>query len=154
MEDLDELDKKILDALQKNARVTTKELSFDLKLSQTPIYERIKRLERDGYIDKYVALLSKNRLGKSMVSFCSVQLKEHAKPFLQKFEKEVMSLPEVIECYYIAGNFDYLLKVVIKDMGEYQNFLVNKLASLDNIANAQSMFVMTEIKWSTELPVE
>ncbi len=154
MEELDDTDKRILDALQKNARVTAKELSFDLKLSQTPVYERIKRLEREGFVEKYVALLSKDKLGKGILAFCSVQLREHARPFLKKFEQEIMTFPEVLECYYIAGNFDYLLKVVIKDMNAYQHFLVNKLAALDNITNAQSMFVMTEIKWSTELPLE
>jgi Lrp/AsnC family transcriptional regulator, leucine-responsive regulatory protein len=153
MQDLDEIDTQILLALQQNARTTTKELSYDLKLSQTPIYERIKRLERDGYIKGYVAILNKEKIGKPMLAYCSVQLKEHAKPFLLEFEKEVIKFTEVVECYYIAGNFDYLIRVVVKDIAEYQNFMVNKLAALENILNAQSMFVMTEVKWSTALPL-
>ena len=140
-------------ALQKNARITTKELSSDLKLSQTPIYERIKRLEREGFINNYVAILNKEKIGKPMVTYCSVQLKEHAKPFLKQFEEEVVRFEEVVECFYIAGNFDYLLRVIVKDIAEYQNFLVNKLAALENIQNVQSMFVMTEVKWSTQLPL-
>jgi Lrp/AsnC family leucine-responsive transcriptional regulator len=152
MNELDEIDLKILKALQKNARTTTKELSFNLKLSQTPIYERIKRLEREGFIGNYVAILNKEKMGKPMLAYCNVQLKEHAKPFLQKFEKEVIQFTEVVECYYIAGNFDYLLRVLVKDIAEYQNFMVNKLAALENIQNVQSMFVMTEVKWSTEVP--
>lgn len=153
MNDLDEIDLKILGYLQKNARITTKELSYNLKLSQTPIYERVKRLERDGFINAYVALLNKEKLGKPMLAYCNVQLKEHAKPFLELFEKEVIQFKEVVECYYVAGNFDYLLRVVVKDIAEYQNFMVNKLAAIDNIQNAQSMFVMTEVKWATEVPL-
>jgi DNA-binding Lrp family transcriptional regulator len=151
--ELDEIDKQILEALQRNARVTTKELSYDLKLSQTPIYERIKRLERDGVIKGYVALLDKDKVGKPMLTYCSVQLKEHTKPFLEQFEREVVTFNEVVECYYIAGNFDYLLRVLVKDIAQYQNFLVNKLAALENIQNVQSMFVMTEVKWSTKTPL-
>jgi DNA-binding Lrp family transcriptional regulator len=151
--ELDEIDRQILDALQRNSRITTKELSCDLKLSQTPIYERIKRLEREGVIKGYVALLNKEKVGKPMLAYCSVQLKEHAKPFLEQFEREVVTFSEVVECYYIAGNFDYLLRVLVKDIAQYQNFLVNKLAALKNIQNVQSMFVMTEVKWSTETPL-
>jgi Lrp/AsnC family transcriptional regulator, leucine-responsive regulatory protein len=154
MNELDDIDKQILQALQQNARTTIKELSFDLKLSQTPIYERIKRLERDGFIQGYVALLSKEKLDKPMLAYCNVQLKEHAKPFLVEFEQEVVKFHEVVECYYIAGNFDYLLRVLVKDIAEYQNFMVNKLAALENIQNVQSMFVMTEVKWSTRLPIK
>lgn len=154
MVSLDDIDKKILKAFQKNSRTTTKELSVDLKLSSTPIYERIKRLEREGYIKDYVALLDRDKIGKPMLAYCNVLLKEHAKPFLEKFEKDVVKFSEVVECYYIAGSYDYLLRVVVKDIAEYQNFLVNKLAALDNIQNAQSMFVMTEVKWSTSLPID
>ncbi len=154
IEGLDKIDEQILSELQHNSRITTKELCSILNLSQTPIYERIKRLEREGYIKNYVALLDKDKLGKQMVVFCNVQLKEHAKPYLMEFEEEIKKLKEVVECYYIAGNFDYTLKVMVKDMKAYQNFLVNKLASLENIGNAQSLFVMTEVKWSTEVPID
>jgi DNA-binding Lrp family transcriptional regulator len=154
MIDLDDIDKLILESLQKNSRITTKELSYDLGLSQTPIYERIKRLERDGFIQNYVAILNQEKLGKKLLAYCSVQLKEHAKPFLKQFEAEVVKFPEVVECYYIAGNFDYLLRVLVRDISEYQNFMVNKLAALENIQNAQSMFVMTPVKYSTAIPIE
>lgn len=154
IEGLDKIDEQILSELQHNSRISTKELSGLLGLSQTPIYERIKRLEREGYIKNYVALLDKDKIGKSMVVFCNVQLKEHAKPFLLEFENEIKKFKEVVECYYIAGNFDYTLKVLVKDMKSYQHFLVNKLAALENIGNAQSLFVMTEIKGSTEIPFD
>ena len=153
MTELDQIDKQILEVLQKNSRTTTKELSYDLDLSQTPIYERIKRMEREGVISGYVALLDREKIGKPLLTYCSVQLKEHAKPFLEQFEREVVTFTEVVECYYLAGNFDYLLRVMVKDIAQYQNFLVNKLAALENIQNVQSMFVMTEVKWSTQIPL-
>lgn len=149
----DATDMKILRLLQQNARLTHKELADKLHLTTTPVYERIRRLEREGYILKQVALLNKDKVGKSLVAYCNVSLKEHARPFLRKFEKEVLSLTEVVECYHIAGNYDYLLKVMVKDMAEYQNFIVHKLATLDNIGQAQSSFVMTEVKYSTALPI-
>ncbi len=110
-------------------------------------------MEEDGYIRKYVALADKDKLGLSLLAFCNVSLKEHARDALLNFEEQVRGLPEVIECYHIAGLFDYLLKVVVTDMAAYQHFIVNKLAAFDNIGNVQSMFVMTEIKYSTRLPV-
>lgn len=151
MTPLDQIDINILSALQQDSNVTTKELSARFGLSQTPIYERIKRLEKEGVIEKYVVFVNKAKANKGLLAYCNVQLKEHAKPFLEEFELEVVKFTEVQECYYIAGNFDYLLRVLVKDIAEYQNFMVNKLAALPNIQNAQSMFVMTEIKYSTEI---
>ena len=153
MENLDNVDLTILKLLQQNAQITSKELSSHLNLSLSPIYERIKRLEKDGYIKPYVTILDKEKMGFTLIGFCHVSLKEHAKPFLDKFEEDVLQFNEVVECYHVTGNFDYMLKVLIKDMKEYQNFIVNKLAILENIGNAQSQFVMTEIKNTTFLPI-
>lgn len=150
---IDQIDLKILEHLQHDSQTPIKELCTVLNLSQTPVYERIKRLEKEGIIKSYVALLDKSKVGKSMVVFCNVMLKEHATPFLKKFEQEVLSLQEVVECYYISGNYDYLLKVIVTGMADYQHFIVNKLAALDNIGNVQSSFVMTEIKDSTAIPL-
>ena len=154
MSPLDSIDRKLLHYLQEDAQLTTKELASKLSLTTTPVHERIKRLEKEGIITQYVALIDKHKVEKGLVGFCNVWLKEHSHPYLKKFEHEVVSLKEVIECYHIAGNFDYLLKVMVKDMTAYQHFIVNKLAKLDNIGNAQSSFVMTEIKHSTALPLE
>jgi Lrp/AsnC family leucine-responsive transcriptional regulator len=154
MEKLDLIDLQLLRLLQKDAQKTHKEIAGQLHLSVTPVYERIKRLEKQGFINKYVALLDKDKINKSLVAYCNVSLKEHAQFMIKKFEKEVLKFKEVVECYNIAGQFDYLLKVMVKDMKEYQHFITNKLAVLDNIGNTQSMFVMNEIKYSTELPVE
>jgi Lrp/AsnC family leucine-responsive transcriptional regulator len=153
MRNLDATDWRILRLLQENAKYTNKEIAARLGMTTTPVYERIKRLEEDGYVSRYVALLNREQLGLHMLAFCNVSLKEHSQPFLKQFESEVRSLQEVVACYHLAGIYDYLLKVIIKDMAAYQDFIVNKLASLDNIGKVQSSFVMTPIKESTQLPI-
>lgn len=150
---LDQMDRRILDLLQEDAKYTHKEIATQLGMTTTPVYERIKKLEGNGYIRGYVALVDKTMLGYTLVAYTNVSLKEHSHKFLHQFEAEVHTLPEVIECYHIAGMYDYLLKVIAGDMAAYQDFIVNKLAALDNIGNVQSSFVMTEIKYSTRLPV-
>ena len=151
---LDATDKQILNLLQENAKYTNKEIAEKLHMTTTPIFERIKKLEREGFIQKYVALVDRKKAQRSLVAFCDVSLKEHTTEYLECFQRDVQSLVEVVECYHIAGMFDYLLKVVVPDMETYQNFVAKKLASLDNIGRVQSSFVMTEIKYSTALPFE
>ena len=152
MYQLDTIDKRILQLLQQDAKQTNKEIVAKLNLTTTPVYERIKRLEREGFINKYVALVDQKKVQLGLVAFSNVSLKEHAAKYLIRFEKDVQSLDEVVECYHIAGMFDYLLKVVVKDMETYQHFVAKKLAGLENIGQVQSAFVMTEIKHSTCLP--
>ena len=154
MNSIDAMDLRILQLLQEDAKITTKEIAAQLGMTTTPVFERIKRMEREGYIRNYVALLDKNKVGLSLMAFTNVSLKEHFTEFLTRFEEAVRSLPEVIECYHIAGHYDYLLKVVVKDMPAYQNFVTKKLAALENIGKVQSSFVMTEVKYSTRLFLE
>lgn len=146
---LDQTDVRILQLLQNDARLTNKEIADKLGKTVTPIYERIKWLEQDGYIQCYVAVLDKNKIDKNLVAFTNVQLKEHSHPMLKAFEKDIVKLPEVMECHHMTGIYDYLLKIVVKDMNEYQDFIVNKLAKLSNIGTVQSGFVMTEVKHET-----
>ena len=153
MNQLDATDLRILDLLQRNSKWTTKEIAAQIGMTTTPVFERIKRLEKSGYVDKYIALLNREKLGLNLMAFVNVSLKEHNAVFLEKFVSSIISLPEVMECYHVAGLFDYLLKVIVKDMDEYQHFVSKKLAGLDNIGKVQSSFVMTEIKHSTALNV-
>ena len=153
MNQLDATDLRILDLLQRNSKLTTKEIAAHIGMTTTPVFERIKRLEKNGYVDKYIALLNREKLGLTLLAFVNVSLKEHNTAYLEKFVESVISLPEVMECYHVAGLFDYLLKVIVKDMDEYQHFVAKKLAGLDNIGKVQSSFVMTEIKSSTALNV-
>lgn len=150
MSTLDSTDKELLRVLQNNSNFTTKELAEKLHLSTTPVYERQRRLERDGYIRKYVAILNKERLGKRLMVFCHVKLKQHERGMGEKFVQAINVLEEVMECYNISGEYDFMLKVVVEDMPRYQSFIMNKLTMIENIGSTHSVFVMGEIKTSTE----
>ncbi len=151
---IDTTDKAILKLLQQNGKYTIKELATKLNLTATPIFERIKRLESNGFIESYKAILNRKKIGLSLLTFCNISLKSHEATFISKFEKDILQFDEVIECYHTAGVYDYLIKVMVKNMDEYQFFLAKKLASIENIGQVQSAFVMTEIKSTTNLPVQ
>ncbi|MFN3590002.1 MAG: Lrp/AsnC family transcriptional regulator [Spirosomataceae bacterium] len=152
MQNLDPVDLHILQLLQKDGLMTNKEIAAELNLTTTPVHERIKRLRRDGIIEKYTIEVNRKKLNKNLIVFCNVSLKEHAQAYLTKFEEDVQTLPEVVECYCISGGSDFLLKIIVSDIDEYKHFILNKLAALSNIGNAQSHFVVTEVKQSTILP--
>jgi Lrp/AsnC family leucine-responsive transcriptional regulator len=151
--DIDKVDKKILQLLQENAKLTTKEIAAQMDLTTTPVYERIRRLEKNGYITGYVALVNRKKVDKNLIAFLSISLKEHSQKALLKFEKEILIFPKVTECYHIAGQYDFLLKILVKDMQDYHEFTFNRLASLDNIAHVQTDFVMNDLKYSTSIPL-
>lgn len=154
MHGLDPVDIKILQLLQQDALMTTKEIAAALHLTTTPVHERIKRLKRDGIIERYTIQVNKKKLNKNLTVFCNVSLKEHAQEFLSKFEADIQHLSEVVECYCISGDSDFLLKVIVSDMDEYKHFILNKLAAISNIGNARSHFVVTEAKQSSVLPID
>lgn len=146
---IDELDKRILRHLQQDSKKTNKEIANDLGLSVTAIYERIKKLEREGVISKYVALVNPDRVEKGFMVLCQIKLIQHKKEILTKFEKDITSLPEVIECLHVSGDYDYILKVLVKDMDAYREFMVAKLTSLDHIGSTKSVFTINKVKQST-----
>lgn len=150
---LDSIDKKLLKLLQTDSKKTTKELSLKLNLSVTAVYERIKKLEREGIIDKYVALLNKSKVEKGFVVFCHLKLIQHTKEFLTKFESEVVKLNEILECHHVSGDYDYILKIVVKDMEAYREFLVTKLTTLQHIGSTHSIFMISEVKNTTVVEV-
>jgi Lrp/AsnC family transcriptional regulator, leucine-responsive regulatory protein len=143
---LDGKDLSILRLLQDNARITVKEISEKIHLSTTPVHERIKRMEESGVIKQYATLLDYSKVKKGLMVICYVSLKQHSKNAGDKFIKTIQELGEVIECYNISGEFDFMLKVVAEDMNAYYNFHVNKLSSIENMGNVQSVFVMGVIK--------
>ncbi|WP_396601314.1 Lrp/AsnC family transcriptional regulator [Algibacter sp. R77976] len=147
----DSTDKKLLEHLQKDSKQTNKELSNKLGLSVTAVYERIKKLEREGYINSYVAVVDKEKVGRNFVVFCHVKLVQHSQEFVKRFEKEVTSINEVLECYHLSGDYDYLLKIIVKNMAEYREFMVNKLTNLNHIGSTHSMFVITEVKYTNAI---
>lgn len=150
---MDKIDRSILNLLQKDGKITIKEIAERLSLTTTPIFERVKKLEREGYIKSYKAILDRKKAGLQLMVFCNVTLNLHQTDYLKKFEKDIQQFPEVVECYHVAGMFDYLIKIYAEDMESYQNFLSNKLASLENISKVQSSFVMTEVKDFSFLPI-
>ena len=143
---LDTTDMQILKLLQHNARITVKEISDKVHLSTTPVHERIKRLETNGIIKQYAALVDHAKVNRGLMIICYVSLKQHNKTAGTKFIKHINDLNEVIECYNISGEFDFMLKVVAENMDACYNFHVNKLSQSENIGHVQSVFVMGIIK--------
>ena len=146
---MDAIDKKLLGLLQNDTKKTTKELSMVLNLSVTAVYERIKKLEREGVIKKYVALLDRNKVEKAFVVFCHIKLIQHTKDLIHTFESEVVKLEEVSECFHVSGDYDYILKVNVKDMEEFREFMVTKLTGLQHIGSTHSSFMIGEVKYTT-----
>ncbi|MDN4166488.1 Lrp/AsnC family transcriptional regulator [Cytophagales bacterium LB-30] len=150
---IDETDRKILRLLQENARMTNKELAAKLDLSITPVYERVKKLERKGYIKGYSARLDHEKIGKGMMVFMHLKLQVHTHENIRHVIEEVDHLEEVMECYHVTGETDYLLKVMVKDMPAYETFVVEKLTKIKGIANINSSIVMSTVKSTTSLDV-
>lgn len=150
---LDSTDKKLLELLQTESKRTTKDLSNRLNLSVTAVYERIRKLEKAGVISKYVALVAPEKVEKSFMAFCQIKLVQHTKTNVVDFESEVTKLTEVLECFHVSGEHDYILKVMVKDMQAYREFMLNKLTTLKHIGSTQSTFVISPVKSTTALPL-
>lgn len=143
---LDQKDLAILKLLQHNARVTVKEISDKVNLSTTPVFERIKWMEETGVIKQYATLVDPAKLNKRLMVIVYVSLKQHNKTAGSKFVKTINEMTEVLECYSISGEFDFMLKIVVEDMNAYYDFHVNRLSEMENIGNVQSIFVMGIVK--------
>lgn len=146
---MDNFDKKILDFLQKDAKLTAKEMATKLSLSQTPIYERIKKLEKLGIIKDYVAILDGEVINKSFIVFMNITIKEHNYNSRKKFIEDILTLKDVSELYHTSGSYDFMAKVRFTNIKEYRDFLVNQIATVDNISDIDSQIVLDEIKSST-----
>jgi Lrp/AsnC family leucine-responsive transcriptional regulator len=147
--DLDEIDILILDLLQHDARVTTKEVANKLGLTITPVAVRIRKLEGEGYIQRYVAILNKEKIERSLIAFTSIQLREHTQAALRNFEQKITRFPEVMECFRLAGQMDFLAKVAVRDMAQYDRFLMDRLSLLPDIGSVQTQFVLSDVKVHT-----
>lgn len=143
---LDKVDLQILQTLQENSRLTTKELASRVSLSSTPVFERLKRLESAGYIKKYIAVLNAEKLNQGFIVFCNVKMNRLNSDIADDFMQVVMKMPQVTECYNISGSYDYLLKVHAPDMKYYRDFILNTLGRIDYLSSIESVFVMDEIK--------
>ena len=143
---LDSKDMEILRALQHNARLSNKELSAKVHLSTTPTYERVKRLEKLGFIKEYATILDEAKVNKGFAVFCSIKLRRINSEYANAFTDMIKKVPEVTECYNISGSFDYLMRVQVPDMRSYQKLLLEVVGRHENIDSMESTFVMEEIK--------
>jgi Lrp/AsnC family leucine-responsive transcriptional regulator len=148
---LDTIDKKLINLLQQDSKQTTKQLSLQLNLSVTAIYERVKKLENQKVIEKYVAIVNKNKIEKSFLVFCHIKLMQHSKEYLNTFEYEVLKLEEVSECFHVSGDYDYILKIYVKDMDAYRSFVVTKLTAIKHIGSTHSTFAIEQVKNTTAI---
>ena len=148
---LDTIDKKLINLLQQDSKQTTKQLSLQLNLSITAVYERVKKLENQKVIEKYVAIVNKNKIEKSFLVFCHIKLMQHSKEYLNTFEYEILKLEEVSECFHVSGDYDYILKVYVKDMDAYRNFVVTKLTAIKHIGSTHSTFAIEQVKNTTAI---
>ena len=154
MDGLDKIDRKILGLLQQNAHLTIQEIGQRINLSKTPVHERIKRLEREGVIARYVTILDKKKLGNGLMVYCQVTLDKQTRDTFADFDAAVGELPEVLECNRVSGTFDYLLKIVSRDMETYNRFYQERLSVIPGTLHISSFFVMAEVKNTTVVPVE
>ena len=152
-ENLDDTDRKILRILQRNSDLTVKELATKLHLSTSPTFERQKRLERDGYIERYMAVLNPRKVGNGIMVLCNIRLKQHSQKLIQEFMDVVQNLEEITECYNTSGDYDFLIKVYAHDMKSYQQFMLNTLGTINCIGSLHSIFVIDETKNTHGVPI-
>jgi Lrp/AsnC family leucine-responsive transcriptional regulator len=150
---LDKTDLQVLKILQENGRISIKELAQRVHLSPTPVFDRVRRLESTGVIERYTAVLNAAKLGQGFIVFCSVRLRRMGKEIAHDFVERVKNIPEVAECYNISGEFDYLLKIYAPDMQYYNEFCINVLGTIESLGSIQSSFVMNPVKTSVGLPL-
>jgi len=148
---LDKIDIKILNLLQQNSNRTTKSIAEELAMTTTPVFERIKKLEKQGYIKNYVAILNNKKIGLKQTVFIAITLQGHTRSYLEKFVKQINEFPEVIECHRVSGNFDYLLKLVVKDIEAYETFIISKLTLLPYLGSVQSLITLSTNKETNEV---
>lgn len=145
-EDLDNTDISILRILQENARLTTKELAAKVNLSPSPVFERQKRLEREGFIKGYMAVVDAEKVGNGILVLCNIRLKQHTEELIQQFMDAVQNIEEITECFNTSGDYDFMIKVYAKDMKDYQQFMQHKLGKMECMGSLHSVFVLDETK--------
>lgn len=154
MKQIDHIDREILKILQDDCRITAKEIANRLGMSKTPVYERIKKLESQGYITKYIALADPKKAGKGLIIYLTVLLENHNKAAVDEFVRETGALSEVNESYYVSGNIDFILKVFVKSMDDYHRFITQNFSNIKNISRFYSSFVLETSKYETAFDFE
>ncbi|MFC1502372.1 Lrp/AsnC family transcriptional regulator [bacterium] len=150
---LDDIDRKILDILQENGRITNAQLAKEAGISPPPMLDRVRKLEKNGYIRKYVALADPKKLNRGTMAFVAISLSLHRRDAIQEFVEKIQQIPEVLECYHLTGETDYLLKIAIEDMDAYEQFLLQKLTRFSGISKIKTSFILSTLKQETKIPV-
>ena len=153
MTNLDDTDIKLLELLQENSKFTTKELAAKVNLSATPVFERIRRLEANGYIRKYTAILEPEKIQNGFSVYCNIRLKKHSKEYILNFTAAIKNIKEITECYNVSGDYDFMLKIYVQNMEHYQLFVQEKLGVIESIGSLHSIFVLKEVKHTFSLPI-
>lgn len=143
---LDQIDYKLIELLQQNCKQTTKELAAQLDLSTTAVHERIKKLERQKIITDYIAVVNKDKIDRSFLAISHIKIKSHSKDAILQFEKKIHQIPEILECFHVSGEYDYILKIGVKDMETYRELMLSKLTTMEEVQSSHSMFVIKEVK--------
>jgi DNA-binding Lrp family transcriptional regulator len=151
---IDEIDLRILAVLQRDGRISNQDLAEEVGLSPSPCLRRLRNLESNGTIQKYVALVSPGALGHGLQAFVEVRLDRQTRASVDRFEMEIMKLPQVLECYLMAGDWDYVLRVVVRDLKEFRDFHMNFLSKIPGVGNVKSNVSMKQVKYSTALPLD
>lgn len=151
--ELDKTDRQILRLIQRDSSLTIKEIATKINLSLTPVHERIRKLSKEGYIEKYVCLVNRKKVGLSLLVYCNVTLDKQQKESFEEFNNAVAQFPEVLECSLVSGNFDYFLKIIARDVEDYNQFYQQKLSVLKSVIHISSFFVMSEVKSTTVIPL-
>lgn len=154
MKKIDDIDAKLLSLLQQDGRKTIKELAAQLEMSTTPIFERIKKLEKAGIIDHYAAVLNPDKLGKKLYAFAHISLKDHSKKLVDEFTKQIIEVPQVMECHYVTGDSDFILKILLDDMEKYREFVMNSLFEMSNIAKVETFLSLSVSKQSNVIELD
>lgn len=150
---IDEIDRHILAALQKNGRMTNQDLAETVGVSASPCLRRVRQLEQDGVIQQYTALVNPQFVGIGLQAFVEVRLDKQNRAAVDRFEAELLKYPEVLECYLMAGDWDYVLRVSVHDLDEFRDFHMDKLGRIPGVANVKSSVSMKQVKYTTELPL-
>lgn len=151
---LDNIDKKILDILQDDSRITNVQLATKVGISPPAMLERVKRLENNGVIRKYVALVNPEKIGRGTFAFVSVSLTAHQMNSIDVFKKHINKVEEVLECYHVAGEEDFILKVAVENIQEYEKFLLEKLTKIKGVSRINTMFILSTVKFNTKIHID
>ena len=152
--ELDEMDQAIVRELQVSARISNAELARRVHLSQPALHSRVRRLERRGFIRRYVALLDREMMGFDLLCFIHVRMQLHQFDQMEAFRRSIQALPQVLECHHVTGEYDYLLKIAVRNRKELEQLVINKLTPIPGVAHIQTSLVFTEVKNTTELPLD